>query len=133
VRADKLCLAALSATLTHYLKDEAVSEVPIWRMIASTPEQIKGRTLHWMEVVGQGEVVEGESTIGGGSLPGETLPTYLLALDVRSSNSFLKRLRGSRPPIIARTKDDRVVLDPRTVLPEQEEALILGLSTSLNT
>jgi L-seryl-tRNA(Ser) seleniumtransferase len=132
VRADKLCLAALSATLTHYLKDEAVDEVPIWRMIASRPEQIKARAQHLMEVIGQGEIVEGESTVGGGSLPGETLPTFLLALEVRSPNRLLKRLRGSRPPIIARTKDERVVLDLRTVLPEQEDTLIAGLLKVLN-
>jgi L-seryl-tRNA(Ser) seleniumtransferase len=132
VRADKLCLAALSATLTHYLKDEATDEVPIWRMIVCKPEENKARARHWMEVIGQGEVVEGESTVGGGSLPGETLPTHLLALDVRSPNRLLKHLRNSQPPVIARTKDERVVLDPRTVLPGQDESLLAGLLAALN-
>jgi L-seryl-tRNA(Ser) seleniumtransferase len=85
-----------------------------------------------MEVIGQGEVVEGESTVGGGSLPGETLPTHLLALDVRSPNRLLKHLRNSQPPVIARTKDERVVLDPRTVLPGQDESLLAGLLAALN-
>lgn len=132
VRADKLCLAALSATLTHYLKDEATDEVPIWRMIVCKPEENKARVRHWMEVIGQGEVVEGESTVGGGSLPGETLPTHLLALDVRSPNRLLMHLRNSQPPVIARTKDERVVLDPRTVLPGQDESLLAGLLAALN-
>jgi L-seryl-tRNA(Ser) seleniumtransferase len=132
VRADKLCLAALSATLTHYLKDEATDKVPIWRMIVCKPEENKARARHWMEVIGQGEVVEGESTVGGGSLPGETLPTHLLALDVRSPNRLLKHLRNSQPPVIARTKDERVVLDPRTVLPGQDESLLAGLLAALN-
>lgn len=132
VRADKLCLAALSATLTHYIKDEAVDIVPIWRMIASRTEEINARARHWREVIGQGDILEGESTIGGGSLPGETLPTYLLALDARSPNRLLKRLRSSKPPIVARTKDDRVVLDPRTVLPGQDELLIAGVQQVLN-
>ena len=127
IRADKLCLAGLSATLTHYLKDEAVQEVPIWRMIAMSTEQIRERAQNWVEVIGHGEVIIGESTVGGGSLPGETLPTFTLALRVRSPNRFIARLRESHPAIIARLEDDRVVLDPRTVLPEQESALLDGL------
>ncbi len=127
VRADKLCLAGLSATLLHYLKDEAAQEVPIWRMIAMPTEQIRERAQNWVEVIGHGEVINGESTVGGGSLPGETLPTFTLALKVRSPNRFIARLRESHPAIIARLEDDRVVLDPRTVLPEQEGALLDGL------
>jgi L-seryl-tRNA(Ser) seleniumtransferase len=127
VRADKLCLAGLSATLAHYLKDEAVQEVPIWRMIALSTDRIRERAQNWVEVIGHGEVINGESTVGGGSLPGETLPTFTLALRVRSPNRFIARLRESHPAIIARLEDDRVVLDPRTVLPEQESALLDGL------
>ena len=81
--------------------------------------------------LGQGEVIPGESTVGGGSLPGETLPTCLLALSAPSPDRLLARLRRSGPPVIARLEDDRVVLDPRTVLPEQEEALLLGLKRAL--
>ena len=127
IRADKLCLAGLSATLLHYLKDEAAQEVPVWRMIATPTEQIRERAQNWVEVIGHGEVINGESTVGGGSLPGETLPTFTLALRVRGPNRFLARLRESNPAIIARLDDDRVVLDPRTVLPEQEGALLDGL------
>jgi L-seryl-tRNA(Ser) seleniumtransferase len=127
IRADKLCLAGLSATLLHYLKDEAAQEVPVWRMIAMPTEQIRERAQNWVEVIGHGEVINGESTVGGGSLPGETLPTFILALRVRGPNRFLARLRESNPAIIARLDDDRVVLDPRTVLPEQESALLDGL------
>ncbi len=127
VRADKLCLAGLSATLLHYLKDEATQEVPIWRMIAMSTEQIRERAQNWVEVIGHGEVINGESTVGGGSLPGETLPTFILALRVQGPNRFIARLRELHPAIIARLEDDRVVLDPRTVLPEQEGALLDGL------
>lgn len=127
IRADKLCLAGLSATLLHYLKDEAAQEVPVWRMIAMPTEQIRERAQNWVEVIGHGEVINGESTVGGGSLPGETLPTFTLALEVRRPNGFIARLRESHPAIIARLEDDRVVLDPRTVLAEQEGALLDGL------
>jgi len=127
VRADKACLAGVTATLLHYLKDEAEREIPILKMMSFTPKQIKGRVEAWIRELGQGEVVEGESTVGGGSLPGESFPTFLLSLTVESPDKFLKRMRVQNPPIIARTLNDKVLLDPRTVLPEQEGALLVGL------
>lgn len=131
IRADKLCLAALSATLLHYVKDEAEREIPIWRMIAAPLELLKERAAAWAATLGQGEVLLGESTIGGGSLPGETLPTYLLALSVSKPDRVLTRLRQQRPPIIARLDENRVILDPRTVLPEQERDLLAGVRAAL--
>jgi L-seryl-tRNA(Ser) seleniumtransferase len=128
VRPDKLCLAALTATLTHYLRDEAIEQIPIWRMIAFSLDQLQARAETWAERFGQGEVIPGRSTVGGGSLPEETLPTCLLALSVRYPNAFTSHLRRANPPIIARIEDDRVVLDPRTVLVEQEEDLLRALS-----
>jgi L-seryl-tRNA(Ser) seleniumtransferase len=131
LRADKLCIAALLVTLLHYVKDEAERKIPIWKMISTTPELIKARAQNWTKVLKQGEVIPGESTVGGGSLPGETLPTHLLSLLVPHPDKFMVRLRSQRPPIIARLEDDRVVLDPRTVLPEQEGALLVGLQNVL--
>jgi L-seryl-tRNA(Ser) seleniumtransferase len=133
VRADKTCLAGITATLLHYLKDEAEREVPILKMMSLTPRQVKGRAEAWRLELGQGEVVEGESTVGGGSLPDEVFPTFLLSLTVESPERFLKRLRAQNPPIIARTANDKVLLDPRTVLPEQEGALLVGLKNTLNS
>lgn len=132
LRADKLCLAALSATLLHYLKDEALQQIPIWRMIAEPAEKVCARAQDWVNSLGQGEVIAGEATVGGGSLPGETMPTFLLALKVPSPNRFMARLRQARPPIIARLENEQVVLDPRTVLPEQETALLAGLRQALS-
>jgi L-seryl-tRNA(Ser) seleniumtransferase len=131
LRADKLCLAALTATLLHYLKDEAGHEIPIWRMMALMPDQIRKTAEVWAKKLGQGEVIPGKSTIGGGSLPEESLPTFLLALDVKSPDRFLKKLRRQQPPIIARTEKDRILLDPRTVLPEEHGALLVGLMNAL--
>jgi L-seryl-tRNA(Ser) seleniumtransferase len=130
LRADKVCLAGLTATLMHYLIDEADREIPIWRMMVLTRKQIKGRAEAWCLDLGRGTVIEGQSTIGGGSLPGESLPTFLLALEVKSADKFLRTLRSQHPPIIARTEDDRILLDPRTVLPEQEGALLVGLKNA---
>ena len=132
LRADKTCLAALAATLMHYLKDEAVQQIPIWRMIASTPEYIHARADAWILELEQGEIIESQSTIGGGSLPGESLPTYVVALKVKSPDRFLARLRCEQPSILARTEHGRILLDPRTVLPEQEGALLVGLLNVLH-
>jgi L-seryl-tRNA(Ser) seleniumtransferase len=131
VRADKLCLAALSATLLHYLKGEAESQIPVWRMISAPAERIRIRAQAWAEALGMGLVIPGQSTVGGGSLPGETLPTYLLAIPGRSPNRLLDQLRHANPPIIARLQDDQVVLDPRSVVDEQDSLLLAELKQLL--
>ena len=132
VRPDKMSLAGLSATLTHYLRDEAPQSVPVWMMIAATEDQLKRRVEDWIKQLGAGEMVPGRSTVGGGSLPEETLPTGLLALEARHPNQFADRLREADPPIIARVENDQVVVDPRTVLPSQEEPLLRGLKAALD-
>jgi len=128
VRVDKLCLAALTETLQHYLKDEALSRIPIWQMISAASDRIHARAHHWQTALGAGDLVDGKSTVGGGSLPEETLPTTLLSLEWRHPNQLLTRLRCTEPPVIARVEADRVVLDPRTVLPDQDEMLIRCLT-----
>jgi L-seryl-tRNA(Ser) seleniumtransferase len=128
IRPDKLCLAGLAATLTHYLRDEATREIPVWRMIAARPEDLRARASAWATTLQTGEVIPGQSTVGGGSLPEETLPTWLLALRASQPNRMAERLRLSPTPVIARVEEDRLVFDPRTVLPEQEEGLLAGIS-----
>lgn len=131
IRTDKLCLAALSATLTHYLQDEAESEIPIWRMISAPLEDLKRRAQAWTDALGQGEVLSSLSTVGGGSLPDETLPTNVLALKIPHPNRFLEKLRRSQPPIIGRLEEEHVLFDPRTVLPEQDEILVQLLKENI--
>ncbi|HTP02751.1 MAG TPA: L-seryl-tRNA(Sec) selenium transferase [Anaerolineales bacterium] len=131
IRADKTCLAGLAATLLHYLRDEAERELPIWQMICLSPDAVRARAQRWCTALGIGAVVPGESTVGGGSLPGEALRSYALALDVKSPDKFLQKLRMQSPPIIARTEENRVVLDPRTVLQGQEEQFLRGLRAAL--
>jgi L-seryl-tRNA(Ser) seleniumtransferase len=131
VRADKLCLSALTATLLHYLKDEAEREIPVWQMISASPQRLRERAQAWQAAIQTGEIIPGLSTVGGGSLPEETLPTFLLALPGKQPNALLKRLRAAHLPIIARIAADRVVLDPRTVLPEQDAALTAVLAAVL--
>ncbi len=124
LRADKLCLAALQATLLAYMRGNAENEIPVWRMIGADLVSLQTRAQNWKQALGIGEVVSGFSMVGGGSLPEESLPSALLALDVRSAKKFLAGLRTQNQPIIARVDADRVLFDPRTVLPEQDELFI---------
>ena len=136
VRIDKGSLAALNATLLHYLKGEETSKIPIWDMISQSQESLADRAEAWQSTVGGvTSVVPGESTVGGGSLPGETLPTSLLSIDPTTvtggASAVAANLRRSTPPIIGRIDDDRVLLDPRTVPPHLDDALIRGVSLAL--
>ena len=131
IRADKLCLAALSATLLHYLKGEAEQAIPLYQMLSRSIESLQAQVQKWIDRLQAGSAKEGFSTIGGGSLPGETLPTCLLALKVKSPTKLAATLRGANPPIIARVQEDLLLLDPRTVLPWQEETLLKSLHTVL--
>jgi L-seryl-tRNA(Ser) seleniumtransferase len=131
LRADKTCLAALTATLVHYLRDEAAKQIPVWKMIALSASQLRRRAARIQGAIGAGELLRDQSTVGGGSLPGDTLPTYALALRARSADKLAAALRRQEPPIVARTKDDRVLIDVRTVLPEQEGALIEGIRKAM--
>jgi L-seryl-tRNA(Ser) seleniumtransferase len=127
VRADKLCLAGISATMIHYLKGEAAAKVPVWQMISMDSAAIRRRAESWQQNLNYGEVIAGKSMVGGGSLPEESLPTWLLALTVKKANQFLSKLRSLPQPIIARIEDEQVVFDPRTIFPEQDTQVIQSL------
>lgn len=131
LRADKLCLSALTATLTHYLKDEVDAQIPLYQMLCRQPQEIHKQVENWMTYLGAGDVLPGKSTTGGGSLPDEELDTWLLVLQSKNPTKFLATLRAQNPPIIARILNGQVVLDPRTVLPFQEAALLRGLLEAL--
>ena len=138
VRMDKLSIAALTATLLHYVRDEAAQKIPVWRMIAETADSLEARARRWNAVLQHSsEVVAGHSTIGGGSLPGETLTTSLLSLDPGAGNggaeSLAARLRRGDPPVMGRIEDERVLVDPRTVLPEQDEPLLRVVAEALGS
>jgi len=128
VRPDKMCLAALGATLVHYLKGEELASIPVWQMISASSEDINRKALNWQNALRKSKLncttLAGQSTVGGGSLPGETLPTTLLVIETDSAESTAYRLRQADIPVITRIIDDRVVLDPRTVLPHQENNLL---------
>ncbi len=127
LRAGKLTLAALEATLRLYRQARAEEVLPLWRMLRLSPESLAQRARAWQRALGFGDVVPSASTVGGGSLPEAELPTYVLALQPKRPQRFLRALRAQHPPILARVEDDRVLFDPRTVFPEQDEDLLRGI------
>src|SRR5437660_11848276 len=104
-------------------------------MIAARPEKIASRSGNWAAKLQARGIAartqRGESTVGGGSLPGETLPTTLLAIDAAhvslSLDELARQLRMRNIPIITRILRDTLLLDPRTVLDEQDKEVVLGL------
>ena len=134
LRIDKLSLASLTATLTHYLKNEAEKEIPVWRMISTSESALKERAMLWQSVLECSSTIEkSRSAIGGGSLPGETLPTWVLSVDCRDTGAegVMRRLRESNTPVVARVDEDRILLDPRTVLPEEDGLLLDALRSAV--
>ncbi|MFC1957988.1 L-seryl-tRNA(Sec) selenium transferase [Chloroflexota bacterium] len=131
-RIDKIRLAGLAATLLHYLKGEAMDKVPVWRMLSAPLEEIEQRAGLWSQALGGlAQVVEGESMIGGGSLPGSTLPTKLVAVGGEGkrkgrnvAQAMARKLRSQEFPVIGRISGDVLLLDPRSVLPEEDEIVL---------
>jgi len=132
LRPDKLCLAGMSQTLLSYLNGKAEMELPVWQMISLSIETIHERAYSWKEYLGYGDIIEGRSMIGGGSLPEESLATFLLAIRVKKVNEFLKTLREQPIPIIARVEEGKVLFDPRTVLLAQETIFLSTLKQILS-
>jgi len=136
LRVDKTTLAGLQATLLSYLRGTATQEIPVWRMISMPATELRERAQTWADHLGASgvvaQVVPAESAVGGGSLPGETLPGYALAIVIDSPDTLAAQLRASDPPVIARIDNDQLLLDPRTVLPEQDQQLLYILTTVIS-
>jgi L-seryl-tRNA(Ser) seleniumtransferase len=136
VRVDKLTLAALIATLDLYVT-QSVASLPIWNMLGASSASLAVRARAWQSrLTERGVAVEvalAESAVGGGSLPGERLPTTVLAITPRRGGAadLLRRLREHEPPVIGRIVEERVLLDPRTVLPDEDEVLLSAVLAAL--
>jgi L-seryl-tRNA(Ser) seleniumtransferase len=131
-RADKLCLAALAVTLDHYRRGRAQEHVPVLAMMARPLDDLEDTARRWAAHFGDAaRVAAGESTVGGGSLPGATLPAALVALDVPHPDDFAASLRRAEIPVIVRIAGDHILLDPRTVLPGEEPLLLETVSAAL--
>lgn len=142
LRVDKLTIAALEATLGAYLRG-ALDDVPVLRMIRAPAADIRRRAEAFVARAGgsasaaaEFEIREGSSVVGGGSTPGQSLPTFLVAVTSRRHSAAalearLRRPEGGFAPVVARIEEGRLVLDLRTVFPDREEALAATLRAAL--
>ncbi len=135
LRLDKVTLAGLMATLAHYERGEALGEIPIWRAIARPLEAIRQEAAGWLAALGGAapgaRLRDAESAVGGGTLPGETLPTVALAVPSADPDALAARLRRCDPPVVARIEAGEVLLDPRTVLPGEGAEVVAALRAAL--
>jgi L-seryl-tRNA(Ser) seleniumtransferase len=139
LRVDKLTYAALEATLTLWLRASTRDLIPVHRMLTMSSAEIGQRADGLVEGLRGNDVltcrvVDGVSTIGGGSAPGATLPTRLIAVTSASVPvaTFESRLRTATPAVIARVQDDQLLLDLRTVRADEEPDLVQALKSSSN-
>jgi L-seryl-tRNA(Ser) seleniumtransferase len=125
IRLDKLIMAALQATLTSYITGRALSEIPIWQMISTSPEHIAQRAQRIVaHLADEWQVRACESTIGGGSLPGDTLPSWAVVRPHTAPQQLARHLRTGTSAIIGRVADQALWLDLRSVLPHYDDTII---------
>ena len=131
LRVDKLTIAALNATLVSYVAGREREEIPVWRMVGADLTGLKRRARRWANAAGHGAaVVASRSMVGGGSLPGEGLATWCIAIPERTTpiSDVARMLRTGNPPIIGRVEDGRLLLDPRTVRPEDDRTVSAAIA-----
>jgi L-seryl-tRNA(Ser) seleniumtransferase len=140
-RLDKMTLAALEATLRLYLNEErALRDVPGLRMLGTPPAELKQRAdalagrLRGIEALRSVDVVEDVAYVGGGSLPDQTMPTWVVEIAARdlSDADLSYRLRTGTPAVMGRVRDGKVVLDVRTVFPDQADALVTAVRAAVS-
>jgi L-seryl-tRNA(Ser) seleniumtransferase len=134
VRMDKATIAGLHATLLHYLRGEALTHVPVWRMISTPLEEIEARAKRWKRSIGaKAKIIDARSMVGGGSLPEESLPTKAVAIagDGAATTELARRLRTDDAPVVGRIERNALLLDPRTVSPDDDGALVAAVKRAL--
>jgi L-seryl-tRNA(Ser) seleniumtransferase len=138
LRVDKMTLAALEATLTLYLDPErAKQEIPTLRMLSMTVAEIGARADRLAAALRAdaiaADVIDGGSAVGGGAFPTLTLPTRLVRItpSAGAAGRIEQRLRETEPPVVARIQDNSLLLDPRTILPEEDALVLSALRSSV--
>ena len=131
-RPDKVTLAAVAATLALYRAGRAASAIPVWRMIAAPANELRDRAEALATAAGGGAPMQLESTVGGGSLPGESLPSWGVSLPGRPE-TVLTALRRGSPSVVGRIVDGSAVLDLRTVEPERDRDLAVAVRRAIGT
>ncbi|HYK94905.1 MAG TPA: L-seryl-tRNA(Sec) selenium transferase, partial [Candidatus Dormibacteraeota bacterium] len=132
MRPDKVVLAALAATLRLYRAGVAHTAIPIWRQIAASADELERRVTALVAALGTGSAVRTESTIGGGSLPGQIIASWAISLAGPRPQQLLAALRAGDPAVIGRIADDMVLLDLRTVDPSDDHRLVDAIHAALS-
>lgn len=135
VRCDKVTLAALEATLALYRDDRALTEIPVLRMLAAEPAELRSRAESLAQRLAargvEARPVEVVAAVGGGACPGVELPGTAVAVSsAAGAETLARRLRLGAPPVVGRIREGRLLLDPRTVPAEREDALIAAVVAS---
>ncbi len=134
LRVDRMTIAALNATLMSYAEGREAEEIPIWRMLSQPLAVLKRRARRWAAVAGeQGAVLRSSSMVGGGSLPGEGVPTWCAAIVPREddASALAKALRVGTPPVVGRVDEGRLLLDPRSVEPGEDRRVTNALRAAI--
>jgi L-seryl-tRNA(Ser) seleniumtransferase len=134
LRVDKLTIAALNATLMSYAEGHEREEIPVWRMVAEPLDALRLRAERWADAAGEaGAVLGSKSMVGGGSLPGEGMPTWCAAIQPpRGATEIAAALRRADPPVLGRLADGALLLDPRTVDPGDDGAVEVGIREAVS-
>jgi L-seryl-tRNA(Ser) seleniumtransferase len=137
LRPDKFTLSGLEETVLLYLKSQALEKIPIWRMISQPAEGIKQRAEQILtQISAKSAKISATQTtgyLGGGSLPGQGLPSYAVCVETPIPlEDLAKRFRSAIPPVVGRISQDKFLLDLRTVFPEQDALLASIITLVLN-
>ena len=127
-------LAALSATLVHYVKGEELKKIPMWEMISASEENLRSRAMSILEQINcsflSPDVISTRSALSGGSLPGSSQPSIGLRLMTKNPDEFARLLRESEFPTIGRIDSDNYIFDMRTIRKHQDESLAVSINRS---
>jgi L-seryl-tRNA(Ser) seleniumtransferase len=123
LRVDKMTLAAMAATLQLY-RDGAVRRIPIYRMLAATLDELRARARAYVAAIPNAKIIESDAYVGGGALPQSAIASIAVAISTDTPDALATHLRRANPPIVARVDEARVLLDLRTIAPEEDQVLL---------
>ncbi len=135
LRADKTCLAGLAATLRHYIRGEATEHIPVWWAISRDADWLETRVHGWKRALGLSglSAIRTESVVGGGSLPGRTLPSWALSIETNAvdTDRLARVLRTGSPGVVPRIVDGKIAIDARTVLQDEDQLVVDAVRAAL--
>lgn len=128
LRVDKMTLAALAATLQLYRDCSVRENIPIYRMLTASLDELRGRGESYMRAIPGAEIVESDAYVGGGALPQTSIASIAVAISTNNADALAAKLRAATPPIVARIEQGRVLLDLRAIAPNQDATVVAALS-----